>query len=76
MDELNVKNQIAEALREPEVPRNLVERTVVRARAITAGRAAEQQLAAQLQAQVHLQHLQLRQHNSDLPNVMTQKVTV
>ena len=47
MDELNVKNQIAEALREPEVPRNLVERTVVRARAITAGRAAEQQLAAQ-----------------------------
>ena len=47
MDELNVKNRIAAALQEPEVPRNLVERTVVRARAITAGRAAEQKLAEQ-----------------------------
>ena len=45
MDELNLKNKIADALQAPEVPENLLERTVVRARAITAGRAAERQLA-------------------------------
>ena len=45
MDELNLKNQIADALQAPEVPADLLERTVVRARAITAGRAAERQLA-------------------------------
>ena len=45
MDELNLKNKIADALQAPEVPENLLERTVVRTRAITAGRAAERQLA-------------------------------
>ena len=45
MDERNLKNQIADALQAPEVPENLLERTIVRARAITAGRAAERQLA-------------------------------
>lgn len=46
MDEISLKTQISAAMGEPSAPQALVERTVVRAEAITAGRAAEQRLAA------------------------------
>lgn len=44
MDEMTVKNRITEAVREPPAPEALIQRTILRAKAITAGRRAEEQL--------------------------------
>lgn len=46
MDEKTIKSRLEEAMAEPAAPRELVERTVTRATAITAGREAEKTLAA------------------------------
>lgn len=44
MNEMTIKGKLAAALHEPPAPPGLVERTVVRAQAIVAGREAEQKL--------------------------------
>ena len=44
MDELQFKNKLAEALREPSVPPDLVEKTVARVRTLEKGLAAERRL--------------------------------
>lgn len=44
MSEVTIKGKLAAALHEPNAPPGLVERTVVRAQAIVAGREAEQKL--------------------------------
>ncbi len=44
MNDMTIKGKLAAALCEPSAPPGLVERTVVRAQAIVAGREAEQQL--------------------------------
>lgn len=44
MSEVTIKGKLAAALHEPPAPPGLVERTVVRAQAIVAGREAEQKL--------------------------------
>ena len=44
MSEMTIKGKLAAALHEPPAPPGLVERTVVRAQAIVAGREAEQKL--------------------------------
>lgn len=46
MDDATIKNKISRALSEPHAPQRLVERTIVRVRAIEAGREAEAALAA------------------------------
>lgn len=46
MDEITIKAKISRAMNEPRAPQSLVERTVVRVRAIEAGREAEAALEA------------------------------
>ena len=46
MNELTYRKIVAAAIREPDVPGTLVERTKVRSRGIVDGRAAQQRLAA------------------------------
>lgn len=44
MDEMTVKNRIIHAMDEPSVPERLVQSTIVRAQAVSAGRRAEERL--------------------------------
>ena len=45
MDDRQIKEKIEQAMYAPDVPQSLVERTAVRAKAITEGREAERQMA-------------------------------
>ena len=59
MDNVTIKNRIADAMQEPSAPEELVRRTVVRAQALRAGRNAEEKLARAGKTLLHEEKEQL-----------------